>query len=322
MTVGEADLALLGRDRNLWLCKRNPTSISIKSKSPKMRLVLAFILLFARASAFTVVPSRVLSRARLQLASAEATARIRDPTCLQSMRSNDAFNVPASVAEQGFDSLSPSTSSAWETTAHTSSSKLAMGAIAASGSVLLTNPLAALAVNGEYGILEGRYAGMVHPVAFLAFYVFAVLTAYEGYKWRELRTVSKDARDPSLAAIDKAALEVKLTGLKTSSKDSKNKHKAMGAVLLGSGVTLGLEGGLSSYWRVGELYPGDHLFAGLTLCAIWSIGYALAPWMEKGDEIARNIHVAINVIGLLLFTWQVGTGLEIMINVWNQEPGW
>jgi hypothetical protein len=37
--------------------------------------------------------------------------------------------------------------------------------------------------------------------------------------------------------------------------------------------------------------------------------------MQKGNEFARVSHIALNVINIALFAWQVPTGIEIMLKV-------
>jgi hypothetical protein len=41
------------------------------------------------------------------------------------------------------------------------------------------------------------------------------------------------------------------------------------------------------------------------------------PTMQKGDETARNLHIALSTISVLLFIWQVPTGLEIVGKVFE-----
>lgn len=43
----------------------------------------------------------------------------------------------------------------------------------------------------------------------------------------------------------------------------------MGSLLLAAGVALAVEGCLSTWWRVGELFPGEHIFAGAATAVSW-----------------------------------------------------
>ena len=83
-----------------------------------------------------------------------------------------------------------------------------------------------------------------------------------------------------------------------------------------------MEGGLSTYWRTGELFFGDHLIYGMILTAFWAISYSLTPAMQNGNVAAKNTHFGLNMLGLVFFTYQLGTGLEITGNVLAKTPGW
>ena len=185
------------------------------------------------------------------------------------------------------------------------------------------------ASNGEFGLLEGVPAGMIHPIVMAVLYFLSIGAAWQGYKWRSVRVIGdeiKVLKDMNSNTMDQSmvgmisTLQSKRSSLIAS--NPKDKHTVMGSILLGTGVFFSLEGGLSTYWRVGELFPGDHMFAGMGLTSIWAISYAITPMMAKGNVFYKNLHLLINVIGLGLFTWQVGTGLEIALNVWNRVEGW
>ena len=90
-----------------------------------------------------------------------------------------------------------------------------------------------------------------------------------------------------------------------ASGDFKNKHTNVGSILLGMGVLLSVEGGLNTYLRVGKLFPGPHLFAGAGITVLWALAASLVPSMQKGNETARSIHIALNTVNVCLFAWQV-----------------
>ena len=50
---------------------------------------------------------------------------------------------------------------------------------------------------------------------------------------------------------------------------NRDRHAAMGSILLAAGVTLAVEGCFSTWWRVGELFPGEHIFAGAATTLSW-----------------------------------------------------
>lgn len=198
-----------------------------------------------------------------------------------------------------------------------------LSAAAIMTSVLLSAPEPSMAVNGQYGALEGVAAGMIHPVAMMLLYGLSIAAAFQGYKWRSVRTLAdKIKRRKEEGASETEIKSLQAERSKLISENPRDKHTTMGSIILGTGVFLSLEGGLSTYWRVGELFFGDHLIAGMGLTFIWALSYALVPLMNKGEVWAKNLHFLINIVGLGLFTWQVGTGLEITLNVWNKVEGW
>jgi len=85
--------------------------------------------------------------------------------------------------------------------------------------------------------------------------------------------------------------------------------------LLGGGVSTSLFGAFNTFSRTGKLFPGPHLYAGAAITAGWAIAASLVLAMEKGDENARNAHIAINTFITGLFVWQVYTGSEIAYKV-------
>jgi hypothetical protein len=97
----------------------------------------------------------------------------------------------------------------------------------------------------------------------------------------------------------------------------RDRHFNAGSILLGLGVTESVGGALNTYLRTGKLFPGPHLFAGATITVLWATAAALVPAMQKGNETARSLHIALNTINVLLFIWQIPTGLEIVGKVFE-----
>lgn len=68
-----------------------------------------------------------------------------------------------------------------------------------------------------------------------------------------------------------------------------------------------------------------HLFTALTflLCktaaitVLWAAAAALVPEMQRGNETARNLHIALNVLNVTLFIWQIPTGIDIIFKVFE-----
>jgi hypothetical protein len=60
-------------------------------------------------------------------------------------------------------------------------------------------------------------------------------------------------------------------------------------------------------------YTSGSLVAGITV--LWALAAALVPPMQKGNDTARSLHIALNTVNLLLFVWQIPTGWEIVLKV-------
>lgn len=121
----------------------------------------------------------------------------------------------------------------------------------------------------------------------------------------------------SIVEIDSKIGELTATRKDLQSKDLRDKHWALGSLLLGGGVCISILGGLDTYFRAGKLFPGPHLFAGLGITGLWAAASALIPAMQKGNDSARAGHIALNSVNVALFAWQVYTGLDIMVKVWG-----
>jgi uncharacterized membrane protein len=90
------------------------------------------------------------------------------------------------------------------------------------------------------------------------------------------------------------------------------KHHQMGSLLLALMVTGAVGGMAVTYINNGKLFVGPHLLAGLGMTAIIAIAASLTPLMQKGNDLARNTHIFLNVVLLGLFGWQAVSGLEIL----------
>ena len=67
-----------------------------------------------------------------------------------------------------------------------------IGAVAFASLVPLLFPLeGALAKDGEYGILEGRTASLMHPFFMLCLFLTSIYSASLGLKWRQLRELGE-----------------------------------------------------------------------------------------------------------------------------------
>ena len=90
------------------------------------------------------------------------------------------------------------------------------------------------------------------------------------------------------------------------------KHYQVGSVLLAL-MVLGTLGGMTAtYVNNGKLFVGPHLLVGLGMTGMIAISASLAPFMQKGADWARVIHVGLNMIIVSLFAWQAFSGVQIV----------
>lgn len=214
--------------------------------------------------------------------------------------------------------------------------------VAAAAPLLLAAlpPPDALAVGGELGIIEGTTVALLHPAIMGGLFAYTLWAGYLGWQWRRVRTVQDEITElkkqlkPAAAAVavgagdsapppaPKSPTEIKIEELTEERKklvkgSFRDRHFNAGSILLGLGVTESVGGALNTYLRTGKLFPGPHLFAGAAITVLWAAAAALVPAMQKGNETARSLHIALNTINVLLFVWQIPTGLEIVGKVFE-----
>jgi len=187
------------------------------------------------------------------------------------------------------------------------------------------------AAGGEYGILEGRTLALLHPAVEFFLLGATFYAGYLGLQWRSLRTIGDEISElkkqvPAVAEGEssgpKSEAERKIDELTAKRKELakggfRDKHNAMGSLLLGLGVTMTAAGCFNTYLRTGKLFPGPHLYGGMGITVLWALAAALVPEMQKGNNTARNLHIGLNVANVLLFVSQVPSGLEIVDKVFQ-----
>ena len=209
--------------------------------------------------------------------------------------------------------------------------RTALLATIASSPIVLTAQ-DAFAKGGEFGLLEGRTAALVHPFFLGIMYATSLYAGYLGLQWRKVRTVGEEIQelkkagaDPETANGEAAAANPNQSKIDELTKERKElvagnykeKHFNAGSLLLAFGTCLAIEGGMNTYIRVGKLFPGPHLYAGMGIVALWAAAAGLVPEMQRGNDKARSAHIALNAINVALFTWQIPTGLEIVGKVFQ-----
>ncbi|KAG2453629.1 hypothetical protein HYH02_001844 [Chlamydomonas schloesseri] len=195
---------------------------------------------------------------------------------------------------------------------------------------LLLGADAANAADGSYGLLEGRTVALIHP-AVMGFLFFGTLYAgYLGWQWKRTRELGDEIRDLKKAlpaagpdgvrppSPNDSVIAAKENERKELLKgEFRDKHWWWGSLLLASGTGIAIEGCVNTFMRTGKLFPGPHLYAGAAIVGLWAAAAALVPAMQKGDQNARNAHIALNAVNVALFAWQVPTGLEIVGKVFQ-----
>jgi hypothetical protein len=102
-----------------------------------------------------------------------------------------------------------------------------------------------------------------------------------------------------------------------ASQNSRDRHFHQGAILAFLGIVLAIVGPFNTYARTGTLFPGPHLYAGAGVVICWVAATACVPYMQKGNDTARYVHIGTNIVGMVLFAWQVTTGIPILVKVWE-----
>ncbi|RZC69613.1 hypothetical protein C5167_033966 [Papaver somniferum] len=166
-------------------------------------------------------------------------------------------------------------------------------------------------------------------------FLYTLWTGYLGWQWRRVRTTQNEINElkkqvkpvavtPEGKEIPSppSPIEVKIQELTEERKvllkgSFKDRHFNAGSILLGFGVLESVGGGLNTWLRTGKLFPGPHLFAGAGITVLWAAAAALVPAMQKGNETARSLHIALNTINVLLFIWQIPTGIDIVFKVFE-----
>lgn len=193
----------------------------------------------------------------------------------------------------------------------------------------------ALAVGGEFGILEGRSFALIHPIVMGGLLFYTLWAGYLGWQWRRVRTTQNEISElkrqvkptpvtPEGTPVEAAPspVELKIQQLSEERKELikgsyRDRHFNAGSILLGFGVFEAIGGGVNTWLRTGKLFPGPHLFAGAGITVLWAAAAALVPAMQKGNETARSLHIALNAINVVLFLWQIPTGIDIVFKVFE-----
>jgi Protein of unknown function (DUF4079) len=218
-------------------------------------------------------------------ASAAVSLRRRAPPSLPALR---ACAAPPAQGDADAEIASP--------TREDDSFSYALFSMAAAASVALSPTLPAMA-EVPLGVTEAFKslpASLMHPGTMWALFALALYTGNLGWQSRQIRSVDAETR--------KALVKAKVT----------QRHFAVSSMLMATMTVFTFIGMANTFTRTGKLFPGPHLYAGLGLVALMTVMASLVPYMQKGQNAARDAHLALAVGAVGLFGWQAKTGLDIV----------
>jgi hypothetical protein len=138
------------------------------------------------------------------------------------------------------------------------------------------------------------YSQFVHPILMWVLLALTSYALYLGMQWRRARTAEGDVKKELL----KGKFNVK--------------HYYVGSILLALMVVGSIGAMGATYINSGKLFVNPHLLIGLGMTGLIALSAALSPFMQKGQEWARYMHIVINVAILGLFGYQAVSGMDIV----------
>lgn len=138
------------------------------------------------------------------------------------------------------------------------------------------------------------WSQFIHPTVMLVLLAIALYALYLGLKIQQTRNAEGEAKK----ALIKGRYNVR--------------HHQVGSVLLAFMVISPIFAMAVTYINNGKLILGPHLVVGLTTAGLIAAAASLAPLMQQGNMWARNTHIGLNTGVLVLFGWQLITGLQIV----------
>ncbi|MEM9138017.1 MAG: DUF4079 domain-containing protein [Cyanobacteria bacterium P01_F01_bin.42] len=139
-----------------------------------------------------------------------------------------------------------------------------------------------------------------HPVLMWVLFGMTIHALYSGMKSRRLYVAKGEERK------------------KLNKGKFRKKHFVMGAWVLSLMVLGNTQGMAVTYFNNHKLFFDAHLIAGLAMTTLIAIAASLVPFMQTGNKMARNAHIALNLVILGLFGWQAITGMEIVQKIMDQ----
>nr|WP_290227137.1 DUF4079 domain-containing protein [Trichocoleus desertorum] len=145
------------------------------------------------------------------------------------------------------------------------------------------------------------WLNFLHPIMMWVLLAIALYATYLGFQWRRTRKAEGDEKKE----LVKGRFNVR--------------HYQFGSLMLAV-MVIGTLGGMAvTYINNGKLFVGPHLLAGLGMTGMIAVSASLSPLMQKGNDLARYTHIAINIVLLGLFSWQAVTGVQIVQRILSPE---
>mmetsp|Transcript_12416 Transcript_12416/g.21513 ORF Transcript_12416/g.21513 Transcript_12416/m.21513 type:complete len:313 (-) Transcript_12416:277-1215(-) len=141
---------------------------------------------------------------------------------------------------------------------------------------------------------QGIPGAFLHPALMYGMFGATLYAGYLGWKVRETRAASGEEK--------KVLVKSKFS----------DRHQKLGSILLALMVGGAVAGMAVTYNNNGKLFPGAHLYVGMAMITLISSSASLSPFMKEGKDWARNLHILLNSLLVLLFFWEVATGTEIV----------
>ena len=138
------------------------------------------------------------------------------------------------------------------------------------------------------------YSQFAHPATMWILFGLTLYAMYTGLQWRKTRSAVGEEKKKLIAG------------------KFKDTHHKVGALALSLMVLGTIAGKGVTYWNNGKLFVGPHLFVGLAMAGTIAVSASLTPYMQKGAEWARIMHISLNTVIVGLFGWQAFTGLDIV----------
>ncbi len=141
------------------------------------------------------------------------------------------------------------------------------------------------------------YSQFFHPALMWVLFGLTLYAFYTGMKVRKTRSATGDEK--------KALIKEKFN----------TKHYQLGSLILAL-MVLGSIGAMgATYINSGKLFVNPHLLAGLSMTGMIAVSASLSPYMQKGADWARYLHIGLNTAIVGLFGWQAVTGVQIVQNI-------